>query len=466
MSTKRLSRRDFLAVAAGSVGVGVMASCVPAGQTVVVEVTAAPPPLEEQEGTMWGLQYEPHVQAYHRLTDLFMEQTGATLLVEPQPWPLEGKLLSALAAGTQPDVFCMGGSGLITLYLQGVFIPLKDIVFDHMGVDPEEDFHGDGIGAYSWGGEIYGVPTENATSGVVNLPGREMEEIGLADNYPPWNGDWAFDSFEDMWGLAKELQIEEDGRVTRWGISGQGWDTLRFCSILRSLLAPEGTDWWDQDQEQFNVDTEAGVEAMNLHVGTPVELGIESQLASHHLDSALAGNIAIACGLPVGALAASEAGIDFEPTGPPRVVSGQDPLNCGFAGWGFVAPRTATHYEMAVEFLRMMVTEEAQSEYCRIYGGFLAPSWKGLVGKYDHFADPSPEGMGVKGAKLFQNHIAPLTRYIGEGFGYARDIEPAGGEVCSLVREGELTAAEAVQVLQERFQASRDRLVEEMAKYT
>jgi len=117
-------------------------------------VTATPMPsmlarLEGKKGRIWGLQYDPHVGAYQRLAALFNKRTGATLSVEPQAWPLETKLIAALAAGTQPDVACIMGKMCIPLYIQNALLPLRDAVYNYMKVKPEEVFFEDAVYAYS-----------------------------------------------------------------------------------------------------------------------------------------------------------------------------------------------------------------------------------------------------------------------------------------------------------------------------
>lgn len=123
LAAGRISRRDFLR-SAGRLGISasaasVLAACgapaAPAapvevtrivevkGETVVSEVvvTAAPPAaVANTNGVLWGLKYDPHVETYKRLADMFLQKSGITLAVEPQAWPLETKLFAAMAAGT------------------------------------------------------------------------------------------------------------------------------------------------------------------------------------------------------------------------------------------------------------------------------------------------------------------------------------------------------------------------------
>ena len=169
MKNNGLSRRSFLKYTAGVVGMSTLVACMPAAPAAPAqqeaasggEAAAAP---ESQEGVLWGLQYDPHVETYKRLADMYKEQSGVTLAVEPQAWPLETKLIAALSAGTQPDVICIMGKVLIPLHIQKALMPLKESVYDAQGVDPANDFIGDGIGAYTWEGELYGVPTEVTAS--------------------------------------------------------------------------------------------------------------------------------------------------------------------------------------------------------------------------------------------------------------------------------------------------------------
>ena len=131
---------------------------------------------------------------------------------------------------------------------------------------------------------------------MVNVPSEDVIALGLEDQYPPLNGDVYFESYESMWELGKALQVEEDGKVTKWGLSSQGWDDMSYLGILRTLLDPKGEDWWDLENKQFNINTEEGMEAMRLFVEGPVQMGIEKQLDQNHVDAALAGKVALARG--------------------------------------------------------------------------------------------------------------------------------------------------------------------------
>jgi ABC-type glycerol-3-phosphate transport system substrate-binding protein len=462
-----VARRDFLRFSALGVGSSLLAACgVPGAGPAASESAAQEPEMdsENMEGVQWGLQYDPHVATYERLAELVHKETGYTTRVEPQGWPLETKLIASMSAGTQPDVICMMGKVAVPLYMQDGLLPLSEDVYSAVGVVPNKAFHDEPIQAYSWEGEIYGVPVEvNAVGSMAHVPTQDVEALGLADLYPPTNGDWIFDSYEHMWELAQALHVEEDGRVVTWGLSSKGWDNQSFLGIVRTLLASDGTDWWDLENQQFNINSEAGVQAMQLFAEIPVQMGIETELDVGHHEAAYAGKIALARGSTGPSMQPGiDAGVSYEMTGAPKVIPGELPLFVGEAGWGFTSPRNATNKDYAVAYLQTLCSHEGQREYSKIYGGSGFPAWKDLNGKYDHFADPDPEGAVVKAAGVMAN-LGPLTRYYGEGFGYPAEVDQIGGSICSEVRLGNMTAAEAVATYQERCEAQFEGYLKDLA---
>jgi ABC-type glycerol-3-phosphate transport system substrate-binding protein len=337
---------------------------------------------------------------------------------------------------------------MVQLEVRQVLIPLNDLVYKPMGVDPNKEFIGDGMGVVEWKGDYYGVPTETgAISSVVNVPVDDVKKLGLADKYPPTNGKVFFESFESMWELAKALQIEKDGKVVRWGISAKGWEGPAILGLIRTLLAPQQTDWWDKDKQKFNVDSEAGIQAFQLLVEKPVKMGIETELDQNQVDAALAGKVALAYSNGTPALTGGKLGYHFELAGAPRLKPGEDPLFVGGAGWTFVAVQRAKNTDLAIEFLKMMITTEAQREWAKTYGGIPSP-WRALTGKYDYYEDPSPDSPGVKMAKMMMESILPRTRYFGEAFGYQGDVEKAFSTTSSELRQLKITPQEAAKKAQ------------------
>ncbi len=491
---KPTTRREMLRLLGlGVAGTALVACATPTPQvikeTVVVEkiatqivekqvekqvekvVTATPPisalsRLEGKKGRLWGLQYDPHVLAYQRLAYLFNKLTGATLNVEPQAWPIETKLLAALAAGTQPDAACIMGKMCLPLYVQNALLPLRDAVYNYMKVKPEDVFFEDAVQAYSWKGEMYGVPTEAGGLGnVVNVPVDDVQKLGLADKYPPTDGRTWWKDYPEMFELAKALQIEKEGRVERWGLSSKGWDASSVLGMVRSLLAERGTDWWDLGATKFNMTTDEAIQAMKWFAEDPVNLGIETELAEGSVDGALAGKCALARGNQTPSRTdTSKLGYNFDVCGVPMCVPNKPPLSCSEAGWGFVAPKATKNPDISIEFMRMMVTEDGQREYDKIYGGQALMAWKGFVGVYDHWEDTGPKA--IRWAKLAQEKLMPLARYYGEALGYYGEVDRIIAEVASNVRMKKYNSKEACQDIQNQLEAQYKQWLEDIKQLT
>jgi ABC-type glycerol-3-phosphate transport system substrate-binding protein len=478
-SQPRITRRRFLQVAAVGSAAGVLAGCAaPPAPAPAPAQSSAPQPQAEQaeaqpttapagatqnlggkQGTLWGLKYDPHVEAYQRLAAMFEQKTGAKLNVEPQDWPIETKVITALAAGAPPDAVCIMGKVLPPLHLQGALLPCSDLVYKPIGIDPYKDFYPDAAGAYTWNNEIWGVPVEvNGVGSMVNVPVDDVKAAKLTDQYPPTNGNVFFESYEDMYALAEALQKKEGDKVGRWGLSSQGWDSTSLLGIIRSL----GVDWWDLDNKKFNVDSEAGVQALEYLVEKPVKMGIETQLDQSGIDAALQGKVAIVRGNGTPTIQGKDLGYFYEMSGAPKL-NGKDPLFIGEAGWGFASPKSAKNQDIAVAFLQMVATPEGQREYSKIYGGLISSS-KSLAGQFDWFKDPSPDSPNVKAAKVMLDALLPNTVFYGEQFGYASAVDGACGTVCAEVRQGKKTAAEGAKELQALLEAQYAQFQDDVKK--
>ncbi|MHB0857217.1 MAG: extracellular solute-binding protein [Anaerolineae bacterium] len=487
----QVNRREFLRVSAAVIGASTLAACQPqvvekivketvevekvvekevekvVEQTVVVEVEAAPAKavLEGQVGTLWGISYEHHVKAYERCANLFKQQTGAELKIEPEAG--DQKFIAALAAGTPPDVECLMGVGCTQLFLRDILFPMDEAVFAPMGVDASDKWwSGDSMDVYEWEGKHYGVPLESSNCGQgVNVPVDDLEALGIRDQWPP-NLDADppmvfFESYEEMWELAKLLQVEEGGEVVKWGLSSKGWDAGPITGIMRSLLADEGSDWFDINTDKFMFNTEAGIAAMQMHAETPVKMGIETELDQNHVDAALAGKVALAkSNISVSGSPGRELGYNYMLAGTPKI-NGKLPMVTGEGGWGYIMPREAKNPDLSIAFLQMMCTTPGQVEFSRIYGGSQSPSWAPLVGVFDHFADPTSGAPTTKNALLNQQYLLPQISYFGLGhrYGGLNDAWAMGTEV----RSGNMTAAEAMAEWQSRAEALYKQYKEDLA---
>lgn len=466
-NARKLSRRNFLIGAAVVAGAGVLGAA--AGHFLVPEEQAEPseqepveieavepeivvqtvevvrgvptwdaPDLSGREYVIWGLAYDPHIEAYERLADRFEAHTGAHATIEPQAWPIENNIITGMAAGLVPDVCCIMGKQIAPLVWQGAVLATDELVYEMVGCDTGSWFGPVGIQAYTYDGKAWGVPTEgNCVSGVTNVRLDFVAEAGVEELWPPLNGEDGLASFEDMWELAQALQVEDDaGNVTRYGMSSEGWDNRHLFGIMRTL----GQPWWDAETRTFGLNTEAAVEAMRLLAYKPIwELGIETHMENGAQELMNAGQVALANGNVTGPSAGRELGLEIDTCLYPSALQGREALYVGEGGWGFIVPSQAKARDIGVEFLKFVTTYEGNREYCRIYGGIVSAV---LAVNYDD--ELFPKGDLVGDAMRRAGKAQERTDYYGSGFGTPSEMEEIVVAAVEAVRVGQAAPEEAL----------------------
>ncbi len=415
----------------------------------VVQPAAAKPgtSIEGKQGLLWGLQYDPHIETYNKLAAAFEKKTGAKLTVQGgagSSADLAVKIPAAIAAGTGPDVACLLGKRLLPLLQRKLLVDVTPM-YAEAKVDPAKDFIGDSVEAYTYEGQIWGVPVEvNGVGNQVAVPVEDVDKLGLTASTPPMNGKDFFDSYQALWDLSKALMVKDaSGNVKRWGLSSQGWETQSLMGLIRS----QGVKWWDPDAKKFNIDSEAGITAFSLLVESPVKMGIETQFDQNSPDAALAGKVAVTRGNG-GAVSQGRAlGYHYELAMAPPVgatSTGTDPLYVGEGGWGFIGFQAAKNKDVMMEFLRFMLTTEAQGIFSSIYGGSIS-AMRAVNDDPTKFKDT--ERWETTSALRYKKN-ADRTQYYGTGYGYITEIEKHCMATCADVRTGKLTSREAAAQLQ------------------
>jgi ABC-type glycerol-3-phosphate transport system substrate-binding protein len=459
------SRREFLKAAAATIGAGVLAR--PGRQTRATTAAAVPAvrtPASEPQGILWGVNYAPHVQAYRRMAALFKQQTGATVLVQPQPWPIQTRqpgapyatLISAMAAGTAPDVVFVLASLVRPFALQGALSTLNESVLTaQLGPGYRSFFVGDALEAFTFQGKTFGVPSE-ADGGlglVVSVPVDDVAKRGLGAHYPPTNGQAYFKStpgpiehaYDDLFALAQALQIVKKGQVVRYGLSGEGWEDVAIGSIMATLGVPV----FDAVHERFNFTTPAAVHAMQLHVELPVKRGIEREWVSEDVTTLpLEGRVAMSIGNSAPIFNGRQYGYHFEPAVVPKINGQLRALGTGEI-FGTVGPAQPAHPRLQTAFLRMMCTNAGQEAYLLTYQGVNAVAWKWALTNLERY-QPKNETNGnwVAWQQGWLPHILETCQFVGPA-GYWSKVTTAITAACEGVRLGKLTSAQGCAQIQQ-----------------
>ncbi len=359
------------------------------------------------------------------------------------------KFIAATAAGTQPDICANTGQNLVLLAAQGALKDIGKSVYAANHIVNSRDFVGDSVDEFTWRNKIYGVPLE-ADGGLgpfVNVRVDLVKAAGLAGKYPPTSGKFAFDSYDQLFALAKALQVTKGGKVTRYGLCGEGWDD----AAINMLMATIGTFPFDPATKTFKYDSPAGIKAMQIHVETPVKMGIEREWGDNIAvqDVALKGECAISLTNGSASLFGPALGYDFEIAGAPPI-NGHPAVGVGSGqGWGLVESANAHSPNVADAFLRLVCSRPGQYIYDKIYGGVAIPAWKDILFHDKTRFKPAnnTNASYVLDSKPEVLQLLDTVKYIGE-VGYYNKIVDAIVAQSQAVRLGKATSTQAMQAVQ------------------
>jgi len=216
-------------------------------------------------------------------------------------------------------------------------------------------------------------------------------------------------------------------------------------------MATAGTPPFDEANKTFNYDSPAGVQALQLHVETPVKLGIEREWGDPIAvqDVALKGECAISLTNGSASQFGPALGYDFQVAGAPPV-NGHEVVSVGSGqGWGIVESSRAHSPNLADTFLRLVCSRAGQIIYDRIYNGVAGVAWKDILfhdrsrftpandTNYAYYLDTKPQ----------VDHLFDTVKFIGEVGYYSKIYDAIFGQ-CQAVRLGKLTAKQGAQAIQ------------------
>ena len=266
MSSKRLSRRDFMRLMAGAAGASVLAACQPktvivketvevekekiVKETVVVEKVAAP---QEKTTIQWwhGWGGMTGVNAMQAVADAFNLQSDAIYVERLQVDSVHQKYLTAIAGGDPPDVE-IGNLNYSEFWARQVLYEMDDWVQTSTEIDVS-DFLPAALDGAKWMGKMYGLPCiESSIRFAFSYNVALIEGAGLDPDNPPQTWDEAFEWHvkTTKFDSAGNIEILGFDPMDAMGGSGPGPPDPFFWPPSFGLT------WWEKEANKFHFDDE------------------------------------------------------------------------------------------------------------------------------------------------------------------------------------------------------------------
>lgn len=259
-SNRKLSRRDFLKIASLTAGAGLLAAC-GAPQSAATEAASGAQPQATQpsvakEPIQWWVGWGELVPFFDSFKTMprFKELMG-DYDVEMKPNVSNEALLTAIAAGTPPDI--AANVPYYDLFAREVCVEISDWVAKSSIIRKEDYIEGNWSGGF-YQGKMYGVPTlECFVRFGLNYNARMVEAAGLDPDKPPVTWDEALEwhraltKFDSAGNL---LQIGLDPYDAEGGGIGDGFFAARSW----------GFKWFDPDTGTFNLANDKMAESFEV----------------------------------------------------------------------------------------------------------------------------------------------------------------------------------------------------------
>ncbi len=232
---QRLSRRTFLRLGGIAAGTSALAACVaptttpaqpaaPAAPAEEKPAEAAAAPAAEAQSTVewWDAQTGVDEEITNKMIETFVGKNpdikiNRTYIAQTQGTQANDKLLTAIAAGTPPDVFKFDRFIVAQFAAQGFLTDLTE--FANKDGVKAEDYWDFAWEEANYNGKLYALPYDTDTRGL--WWNKDLfEEVGLDPEKPPA-------TLAELQEFSDKLMVKgANDRITRWGYiptSDQAW---------------------------------------------------------------------------------------------------------------------------------------------------------------------------------------------------------------------------------------------------
>ncbi len=378
-SSSRLSRREFLTLAAASSAGLVMAACAPAPAPAAPALPAEAPaaaPAEKIALTHWQHHHEARASIVQSLIEKFQEENpDITVTFESVPYDAYfDKVVTALEAGSGPDVYQIPANMAIEFYNRKQLVPVPEDVMARSAIEAE--LVPWTVRLLKFEGQYYGMPTDVQVWPLF-VNNALAEEAGLDLKTGP-------QTWDDLKEWAKALtKKDEGGNLVQAGldIANSAYQYYYQMPAQNCLCLPVNEEYkvtYDQDygieawQYVTSFVTQDGVDSPQFLAGQ--EKFVLGKSAMRVAEYVLAGSMK---------LTAPDVAFTIFPTPHP---AGKDPAIMG-SSWAYVVSAASKQVVAAWNWVKFLTSADAQKIWAA--GGGECPSRVAVLADEALRADPN-----------------------------------------------------------------------------
>lgn len=299
----------------------------------------------------WQHHHEARTPALESLARQFeAENPGVQVKIEAIPFDSYfDKLLTALAAGTGPDVFQVPMAFGTELTRSGMISPVPETVYTTEQI--EELFLDWTISQFKYNGKYYALPTDVQTL-VMFVNNKMLREAGLDPEQPPR-------TWSELLEQARKVTIrDEQGRIIQGGLDTRYKWAVHNLFIHQNIEGPI----LDLENKRVTYDQPAGLEAWKFvaelitgpeAVDSPTfltgQMKFEQEKAAFYINHPVTR----------GRLELNHPDIDWS-VHPVPMPDGSDELITVGHHWAYVANAKSADSELAWKWIKYLASEEAQ----------------------------------------------------------------------------------------------------------
>lgn len=326
----------------------------------VVGTTAA----QQTTITFWHHSNVAWVDAWSYIAAKF-EEEYPHIKVQIEVLPDFGdKVLSAFAAGTEPDVIDIIGSLLLRFAKEGLIAEVPSQVMTE--AELKSTFWPITLASFSWEGKNYGIPFEVNVAGTGVIFNQELLAMSGMELPAEWiESRRAGETWDELVNFANQLSIvDRRGNIIQAGLA---MVNDHEHSDFLAMIFQQGGDYRDFENNRVNFETPEARAALELFIEAMEEHKLDSVDLPNRQEMFLEQTAVATIGGPwyKGVIDREVQGLDYVRLNLPPYF-GDIPHFPVKGGWGLSVSKGSQHHNEAWEFVRFAMRPENMKYFNKV----------------------------------------------------------------------------------------------------